>query len=883
MKSVKLNQKKAIITFRRDFCLIAIWSSLITIFPFSIKSVSAEQIAETKIAFRNSKSPSQLSQLPETTANNPPLQPISLESPALLAQGSNENLTRVTQIQINQTADGLELILETPSGKRLIPLISPDGKNLVIDIPDAILGFAIRNGVREVNPAPGISSLSVTLVDDNSIRVTITGTEQTPTAEVVAGQENLVLSVTPEKAIAEQKQPDEEIEVIATGQIIDEDSYYVPNAGVTRTNTSIIDTPGTVQVVPRQVFEDQRSIELRDALSRNAVGVVTNGAPRSNFNNVLIRGFDASSNFLRNGIPESYFILTPPRDLNNVEQLEVLSGPASVVGGQISPGGIINIVTKQPLSSPLYEISASYGSFNSAEGSLDFSAPLNDSKTVSYRLNAAIYHSDTVIDVDDVDIERVSVAPVLSWEISEQTQINFEGLYFNNRTPQRVGLPAAGTVLDNPNGDVPRDQFVGEPNFDKNDRILIQIGYDLKHEFSDDWSLTHAFRYSNFQSDQEEAFVNALQDDFRTLERSGDLFSDNINNYQVTAYVTGEFETGAVNHVLLAGVDYVFEEDSYEFNFFEAENIDLFDPEYTGGVGEAFDDSFGEGRDTADGVGLYLQDQIKMFDDRLILVLGGRVDFVGSSSDLFDDSTAEDSQDDTAFSPNVGILYKLTNNLSLYGSFSRSFEQVRGLNADAETFDPSRGTQYEVGFKADWLDKRLLTTLALYDLTLTNVLTEDPDNPGFDIQTGEQNSKGIELQTKGEILPGWNITASYAFTDTEITEDNLFAVGNSFANVPENVANLWTTYTISRGNLAGLGFGLGLFYVGEREGDLDNSFQLDDYLRTDAAIYYRKERLNLALNFKNILDVDYIESADDNLRVNTADPFAVFFSASYKF
>lgn len=483
MKSVKLNQKKSIITFRRDLCSITIWSSLIAIFPFSIKSVSAEQIAETKIAFRNSESPSQLFQFPRTKANNPPLQPISLESPALLAQGGDENLTRVTQVQIKQTAEGLELILETPSGKRLIPLISPDGKNLVIDIPDASLGFAIRNGVREVNPAPGISSLSITSIDDNSIRVTITGTEQTPAAEVVAGQGNLVLNVTPEKTTVEQKQPDEEIEVIATGQIIDEDSYYVPNAGVTRTNAPIIDTPGTVQVVPRQVFEAQRSIELRDALSRNAVGVVTNGAPRSNFNNVLIRGFDASSNFLRNGIPESYFILTPPRDLNNVEQLEVLSGPASVVGGQISPGGIINIVTKQPLKSPLYEISASYGSFNSAEGTLDFSAPLNDSKTVAYRLNAAIYHSDTYIDVDDVDIERVSVAPVLSWEISEQTQINFEGLYFNNRTPQRVGLPAEGTVLDNPNGDVPRDQFVGEPNFDKNDRILTQIGYDLQHGY----------------------------------------------------------------------------------------------------------------------------------------------------------------------------------------------------------------------------------------------------------------------------------------------------------------------------------------------------------------------------------------------------------------
>ena len=177
-----------------------------------------------------------------------------------------------------------------------------------------------------------------------------------------------------------------------------------------------------------------------------------------------------------------------------------------------------------------------------------------------------------------------------------------------------------------------------------------------------------------------------------------------------------------------------------------------------------------------------------------------------------------------------------------------------------------------------------MTTLALYDLTFSNLTTQDPENPQFDIQTGEQKSQGIELQTKGEILPGWNITASYAFTDTEITEDNVLTVGNSLNNVPENAANLWTTYTISEGSLSGLGFGLGLFYVGEREGDLDNSFQVDDYLRTDAAIYYRRNDLNLALNFRNIFDENYVEQADfSDIELVFADPFTVGFTASYKF
>ena len=797
----------------------------------------------------------------------------------LVAQG----VTRVTGIEVIETEEGLELVLKTVAGsERLVPLILPEGNDLVIDILDATLAFSIRNGVTETNPAPGISRVTVNKGDENNIRVRITGENQTPSAEVVTGRDDLVLSITPESTTAEQE-PDEEIEVIATGEAEEDNDYFVPDAGVTRTDTPIINTPGTVQVIPRQVFEDQGVTELRDALSRNAVGVVTNSAPRSNFNNVLIRGFSVNSNFLINGIPESFFTLTPPRDLDNVEQIEVLSGPASVIGGQISPGGIVNLVTKQPLPFPFYELSASYGSFNTVEGALDFSGSLNESKTLTYRLNTSIYHSDTFIDVDDVDVDKFLIAPVLDWQIGEQTKISFEGLYLNSRTPQRIGLPALGTVLDNPIGEVPRDQFVGEPDFDGNDRKLTQIGYDLEHSFSDNWSLRHAFRYSNFQLEQREAFVRDLQDDLRTLERTADISIGDINNYQATAYVTGKFKTGGIAHELLAGVDYVFEESFFEFEDFEVGNIDLFEPEFTG-VGEALEDSSGRILDKNYGVGIYLQDQIKFFDDRLILSLGGRVDFVGSSSeDLIDESAEEESQDDSAFSPRVGIVYKVTNDISLYGSFSRSFEQVTGRTTEAETFEPSRGTQYEVGAKVNWIDDRLFTTLAFYDLTLSNLTTEDPENPEFDIQTGEQNSQGIELQTKGEILPGWNITASYAYTDAKITEDNELTVGNSLRNVPENAVSLWSTYTISEGNLSGLGFGLGMFYVGEREGDLDNSFQLDDYFRTDAAIYYRREELNLALNFNNLFDVDYIEVSTDDLRVTPADPFTVLFSASYEF
>ncbi len=201
-------------------------------------------------------------------------------------------------------------------------------------------------------------------------------------------------------------------------------------------------------------------------------------------------------------------------------------------------------------------------------------------------------------------------------------------------------------------------------------------------------------------------------------------------------------------------------------------------------------------------------------------------------------------------------------------------------------FQPERGTQYEVGIKAD-INDQLSTTLAFYDLTRSNVLT--PDNrPGvppdqFEIQTGEQRSRGIELNVQGEILPGWNILAGYAYTDARVTEDNAIPSGNRLSSVPENAFSLWTSYEIQSGDLQGLGFGLGLFFVGEREGDLENTFQFPSYLRTDAAIFYRRDQFRVGLNIRNLFDIDYFETSFGRLRVFPGEPFTVQGTISWQF
>jgi iron complex outermembrane recepter protein len=221
---------------------------------------------------------------------------ISTSAGDLLAQ--QNTITRITGVEIEQTQKGLQIILKTVAGsQKLVPLILPEGNNLVIDILDATLAFAIRNGVTQTNPASGISEVTLTKIDNSSIRLTIKGEKNAPSAEVIPSQQNLVLSVTPEESTAEQT-PDEEIEVIATGEA-EENEYIEPNASTaTRTDTPQRDIPQAIQVIPQQVIKDQGVTRIEDAL-RNAVGVTQQPDRRSPAGSYNIRGF--SSRGLRNG------------------------------------------------------------------------------------------------------------------------------------------------------------------------------------------------------------------------------------------------------------------------------------------------------------------------------------------------------------------------------------------------------------------------------------------------------------------------------------------------------------------------------------------------------------------------------------------------------
>jgi iron complex outermembrane recepter protein len=779
----------------------------------------------------------------------------------------------ITGVQVSETAEGLRIELVSDRTLTAGPT-RVEGNALITDVPNAVLNLANQEAAEQFSPAEGIALVQVTGLPDGSVRLSITGTDGPPTAQVISTTGNLVLSLRP--GTAQVSGAEDAIQIGVTGQ--GESGYQVPDASVgSRTNTPLRDLPFSVQVVPQQLLQDRDVQGLNEAL-RTVVGVTPDNSSQSAFQSFTIRGF-SGRDILRNGLRDDTNITTRS-GIPNIERIEVLRGPAGALFSQGSPGGTVNIITKKPLATPHYIVEGTIGNFETYEGSLDFTGPLDREGNLLYRFIAGARTSDTFIDF--FDTRNYLIAPSIAWQISPNTRLTVEGEYSIAESPNDRGLPAAGTVLPNVNGRLPRSRFIGEPDdkFDKNNRDNLRLGYILEHQFNSDWKFQNAFRVSFLNSPQNSLFPTNLLDDQRTLERG--LFStsdQSQDNWAIDTNVVGRFKTGSIAHQVLLGFDYNRDIYSASSQEFALDAIDIFDPVYRQ-TRRQLVASFPEDVFITETVGVYLQDQIDLLP-QLKMLIGGRVDWARQRADFGDGS--DSSQEDVAFSPRLGLVYQPSDVHALYASYSRSFLQNVGSTFDDSTFEPERGSQYEVGWKSDWIEGRLSTTLALYEITRSNVLTEDPQNPNFSVQTGEQRSRGIELTATGTILPGWNIVAGYAYTDAQVTDDNSIKVGNRLNNVPESAASLWTTYEIQQGSLQGLGFGLGLFYVGERQGDLENSFQLPGYTRTDISLFYKRERFRVGLNVENLFDTRYFESSQGRLRVSYGAPLTVRATVSWKF
>lgn len=825
---------------------------------------------------------------------------------AIITLPAQATPTQITQVSLSVTETGLEIGLETVNGDAPEVALSQNETTWIADITNAQL--LETAAFEQANVTPGIEFVSVSPLGADSVRIAVVGSTEAPVGELISRDRGLVFSV---RSAVEAETPlsDEvpavtvpaeasegTLRIVVTGDTADSD-YVVPRASTgTRTDTPLLDIPQSVQVIPQQVLEDQQVTQLDEAL-RNVSGVVADSTEGAGFQFGL-RGFQGAR-ILRDGFSLSGSdalsntgILALP-EVANIEQIEVLKGPASILYGEIQPGGVINLVTERPTAEPLYDADFQLGSNGFFRPQVDFSDRVTPDGRVRYRLNALVQRDNGFRDFDQ-GINREFVAPVLTWEIGDRTDLTLDFEYLSDERPNDAGLLAFGEGIV----DVPRNRIVGEPD-DVVERDFFTGGYRLEHQLSDRWSVRNAFRYSS--QDYSSNFFLPLSFNEATgivarLNGGTEWYQD---YYGLQTDLVGEFETGSIEHTLLFGIDWSRDRSDINarVNVPSPANLaplDIFNPVYGLAQRRSFEEFSAAARVqevTTSRFGLFLQDQIDL--PRAFKLLAGiRYDTVSqdvvNAPSLFDPTGREVSQSVDAFTPRLGLVYQPIPELSLYASYSRSFTPNSSTNVAGDLLEPEEGEGFEIGLKTELLNQRLIATLAYFDITKQNVATLDPNAPPFvnaSVATGEQRSQGVEFDLSSEILPSWNVIAGYAYTDARVTQDNAISTGNGLAGIPEHSASLWTTYTLQQGSLAGLGFGLGLSYVGERPGNLENNFTLDDYLTTDAAVFYEIDNFQLALNFKNLFNTNYIQGIPISRTrgIEPGDPFTVIGSFSFRF
>ncbi|MDM9383938.1 TonB-dependent siderophore receptor [Chlorogloeopsis sp. ULAP01] len=827
-----------------------------------------------------------------------------IEKPAKsIQQWLAQSLVQVTGVQLQATDKGIEVTLETNQSEQLQLTNKSEGNSYIIDIPNAQLKLPSGNTFRQEKPTTGITEVTVTNLDANTIRMTVTGETGTPQVELFDGDEGLIFGVVPSMTTteaqpqnstpptaplppdttteesqpsAQNEEPEEPIELVVTGE---QGGYRVEEASTaTKTDTPLRDIPQSIQVIPREVLKDQGTIRVQDALQN--VSGSTNAGYYQGFSEYLaLRGFRA--NVFRDGI-RSYQDYGGLIETADIERLEVLKGPASVLFGDAPPGGLVNLVTKQPLAQPFYSFEGTVGSFSTYRGAIDLSGPLNDSRSILSRFNALYENAGSFRDF--VNSERVFLAPKFKFALGANTNLTIDGSWLQETRTADDGTVAIG----NRPVDLPRERFLGEP-FQDVEVNVTNFSYLFDHKFSDQWSIRNTFRAQFVNLERYYPLRDSLDEETGELSRLQYFSQRRDNAYSVQTDVVGKFSTGSIKHQLLLGFDYTKITEDGTFGDFEPyPSINIFNPVYARleypkrDILNFFRD------DTLDKYGFYFQDQIEIIP-QLKLLAGGRFDIFEQNRTVrnLGEEREEFFQSDSNFSPRLGIVYQPSQNISLYASYATSFEPSFGQsrNGDGEPFKPETGRQFEVGVKAD-ITRNLSATLALYDLRKQNVTVDDPNStdPNDQIQTGEQTSRGIELDIAGEIIPGWKVIASYAYIDAFISKDTTDLEGRRRDNIPEHAASLWTTYEIQQGSLQGLGFGLGLFFVGDRFGDLDNSYVLPSYVRTDASVFYRRDNWRAALNIRNLFDKTYFTGSEGSrLGVYYGEPLTFIGSFAIEF
>lgn len=634
------------------------------------------------------------------------------------------------------------------------------------------------------------------------------------------------------------------------------------SATATKTDTPLIEIPASVSVVTSEQIEAQQPKTVTQAL-RYTPGVTSEVAGGQIIaDQLIIRGFQqGTGRLLRDGLrsfPSDYLGWDAPEPYG-LERIEVLRGASSVLYGASDPGGQINLVTKRAPSSPQYQVQVQGGTHDYSHAAFDIGAPLDPEGVWAYRLTGLVRSND--VQVDKIHNERTFVAPTFTWRPSAATEFTLLTEYQKQTGNFANALPAEGTVLDNPNGRIPRHRYIGEPDFDRSVNEKTSVGYLFEHKFNDVFTVRQNLRYSHVRHSSDELFVLGWADaDKRQVSRFADSRSGSGDVLAVDNQLQAKFSTGPADHTLLAGLDYSRVKYSQWQQLGMAAPLDLFSPVY--GNTDMMMLPASDYRQTVQQTGLYLQDQVKL-DKKWVVLLGGRYDWVRNENSATWASAPV--QNDEKFTGRAGLVYLSDSGLAPYISYSESFLPATGRTFDNQVFKPEMGQQYEIGVKYEPRNMNVMYTLALFDLTKKNVSTPDPANPGFNIQEGQTRSRGVELEAKVGLASNLDLMASYTWNDVKVTRSTEPGIqGNRPARVPEQMASVWVDYRLPlAGPLAGLRVGGGVRYVGSSYGDRENTFKVPSATVVDAMLRYEftpGRGLALSLNASNLFDKQYVAS-----------------------
>ncbi|MBY5609153.1 TonB-dependent siderophore receptor [Rhizobium leguminosarum] len=623
------------------------------------------------------------------------------------------------------------------------------------------------------------------------------------------------------------------------------------SSAATKINTPLVETPRSISVTTEKEIEQRGAQSVIEAV-RYSAGVTTGTSgfdPR--FDQVYIRGYNATTvGDYRDGLRQPYInygmFRTEPYQLQRVE---VIKGPVSVLYGSGSPGGLVNKISKLPTEEPIREVGISYGTEDRVQGMFDFGGPISeDNEDFLYRIVGVARRGDTNFDIAD---DRYLLAPSFTWKPDEGTSFTVYGLVQADETDSNVG---AITTLDGRILDI----RASDPDYDYQKVKQQQVGYQFEHEFDNGLTFRQNLRYSHL--DLEARYLGVTSWTGTVAHRGTNAIRDDMNVFQVDNQLETKFDTGPLTHTMLFGLDYTNLQSSFGYGAGAADpafDFDIANPTY--GVSGATPD-YNVLASDADmrQVGIYVMDQIEVGNWRFNL--GGRQTWVNQTRDATLPTVSSEEVDKNAFSVQAGALYLFDNGIAPFVSYATSFDPVTNRSATNTILPPTKGEQYEVGVKYQPPGSDILLSAVAYHIVEQNKpRLADPLTFAYDSQ-GEVTGKGIELEARAAIADGLDIVAAYTYNDSEVTGGN--NVGNTPAITPTHIASLWANYTFQESNpFNGLSVGAGVRYIGETWTDVANTSKNPATFYVDASASYdfgavdkKYEGLTAAFAIRNIAD-----------------------------